>query len=242
MYEALADSFFLEVFDKMNKTKDKLIVWDFDGVIADTEKLWLQNRMIVLNEKLGLGWSIDTVIKNLAGISDKTKKSVLEKMGIITDDKFWDDLLQMDLQTMKKGFALTDGIADIFAMREFEQCIATGGIASKTALKIEMVKIEQYFPPQKVFTADMVKHGKPEPDLFLLAAKSMGFEPANCIVVEDSLAGLTAAIKAKMTPIAFVGNDFGLGEKYVRQIEQLGVKYICKTMAEVKEAILELNK
>ena len=131
----------------MNKKKGKLIVWDFDGVIADTEKLWLQNRMIVLNEKLGLGWSIDTVIKNLAGISDKTKKAVLEKMGIITDDKFWDDLLQMDLQTMKKGFALTDGIADIFAMREFEQCIATGGIASKTALKIEMVKIEQYFPP-----------------------------------------------------------------------------------------------
>ena len=48
----------------------------------------------------------------------------------------------------------------------------------------------------------MVEHGKPEPDLFLLAARKMGAEPENCVVIEDSLAGMKAGLKANMNVIA----------------------------------------
>lgn len=220
----------------MNK---KLIIWDFDGVIADTEKLWLQNRMEMLNEKFDLNWDINTISKFLGGMSDKTKQEVLDKMGIKTDKLFWDEIARCDFQEMMKGFALTPGIEDIFKMSEYAQCIATGGVVSKTEQKIRMVGIEKYFSKNNVFSADLVEYGKPEPDLFLLAAETMGYAPDECVVIEDSIAGLTAAQRAKMMPIAFVGSDL-YGSAHIRQIRKMGVEHIFNNMADVKDFIIHL--
>ena len=218
----------------------KLIIWDFDGVIADTEKMWLQNRMIQLNEKFALNWDLEKTNRVLGGMSDKTKRLELQKLGIYTDDVFWKEAADIDFKVLSKGFALTPGIEDIFKISKFEQCIATGGIRSKTEQKINIVGIEKYFPMNKVFTADMVKHGKPEPDLFLLAAKTMGFDVKNCVVVEDSIAGLTAALRAKITPIAFIGSDLYDKKTYKSKIKDMGVNFVFDNMNDVKKAILSL--
>lgn len=52
----------------------KLIIWDFDGVIADSEKLWLETRQEMINQKFGLNWDFDTANKHMGGMSDKTKR------------------------------------------------------------------------------------------------------------------------------------------------------------------------
>ena len=121
----------------MSKKSNFLIIWDFDGVIADTEKLWLQTRMELLNKVYGLNWDMNTVNNFLGGMSDKTKQDVLLKLGIETDEEFWKEALRLDMKKMLKGFALTEGIKDIFDLSYIEQCIATGGIASKTEQKIK---------------------------------------------------------------------------------------------------------
>ena len=218
----------------MKNISKKLLIWDFDGVIADTEKLWLQTRMELLNQKFGLQWDMPTTIKFLAGMSDKTKQQVLNQMGIAVDDDFNREATQIDMQKIFKGIMLTPGIEDIFKMTEFEQCIATGGVAEKTEVKINAVGIAKYFPMSRVFTADLVEHGKPEPDLFLLAAQTMGYLPQDCIVIEDSLAGLTAALRAKMLPIAFIGSDL-YGSTHVENIKKLGISHIFTTMPDIKK-------
>lgn len=216
----------------------KLIIWDFDGVIADTEKLWLKNRQILMKEALGIDWDWETVNHYLRGTGDKTKRDVLDSLGIATDDAFWDKSIEMDMETMRtKGFELTDGIEDIFKMKNIKQCIATGGVKSKTMHKIEIAGIRKYFPENHVFTVDMVEHGKPEPDLFLLAAKKMGEKPEDCVVVEDSIAGLTAAIKAGCLPIAFLAGDLSGNNNHLIKVKNLGVPYITHNMEEVKKII-----
>ena len=182
----------------------KLIIWDFDGVISDTEKLWVENRRRMLNEKFGLNWDFATANRYLGGRSDKTKKEELDRLGIVTDDAFWKEALDRDYELLEEGIELTEGIENIFSNTGLRQCIATGGIKEKTLAKIKSVGIGSYFGEDKIFTADMVD-GKPEPDLFLLAAGRMGFEPKDCVVIEDSLAGMTAGLKAGMTVIAFLG-------------------------------------
>lgn len=132
------------------------------------------------------------------------------------------------------GFKLTDGIEEIFKMKKFAQCIATSGSKVKTDLKIKTVGIEKYFPEEKVFTIDDVKHGKPAPDLFLHAAKVMGYKPENCIVVEDSIAGMTAAIAANMTVIAFIGSPMYQNDKHFEAIKKLGIKNIFYHMSDIK--------
>lgn len=216
----------------------KLIIWDFDGVIADTEKLWLKNRQILMKEALGIDWDWETVNHYLRGTGDKTKRDVLNSLGIETNDDFWDKSIEMDMETMRtKGFELTDGIEDIFKMKNIKQCIATGGVKSKTMHKIEIAGIRKYFPDNHVFTVDMVEHGKPEPDLFLLAAREMGEKPEDCVVIEDSIAGLTAALKAGCLPIAFLAGDLSGNNNHLIKVKNLGVPYITHNMEEVKKII-----
>ena len=216
----------------------QLIIWDFDGVIADTEKLWLQNRMKLINEKFGKSWDMNTTISFLAGMSDETKKEVLKRLDINTDENFWNTALDLDLQKAVKGITLTPGIEDIFKLDLFEQCIATGGTTSKTKNKIKMVNIEKYFPPEKVFTADMVSYGKPKPDLFLLAASVMGFNNQNCFVVEDSIAGMKAGICANMNVIAFLGSGLYNDIYTEKDIKDIGVHEIFYNMKDIKNYLL----
>ena len=92
----------------------KLIIWDFDGVIADTEKLWIQSRMELLAESCGVNWDFNTTMNYLGGMSDKDKNNILKNLGICVDDKFWEDAMSLDKEKIKKGFALTDYIENIF--------------------------------------------------------------------------------------------------------------------------------
>ncbi len=219
----------------------KLIIWDFDGVIADSEKLWLETRQEMINQKFGLNWDFDTANKYMGGMSDKTKRENLNKIGIITDDDFWDEALKRDVEKLKQGLKATEGVIDIFNNKNFDQCIATGGIFDKTMLKIKAVGIENIIPQQNIFTADMVEKGKPEPDLFLLAAEKMGYKPTDCFVIEDSLAGMTAGLKAGMTVIAFLGCEMNNNESYVEKVKSLGIQNIFFKMSEI-EKFLDKNK
>lgn len=220
--------------------KKKLLIWDFDGVIADTEKLWLKNRQTLLKEVMNIDLDWATIENLLKGMSDFTKREMLNKVGIITDDNFWIKSMEMDLHSMYTiGFTLTKDIEDIFKLN-IKQCIATGGIKSKTLKKIDVVNISKYFPENKVFTADMVEKGKPEPDLFLLAAKSNNTQPEDCVIVEDSIAGLTAAISAKAIPIAYFDGIISDDNEQIQKIKSLGVKYIYNNMKDIKNKILEL--
>ncbi len=214
----------------------KLIIWDFDGVIADTEKLWIQSRIELLNKYFGINWDLKTTMKIIGGMSDKDRNVVLKKLNINIDNNFWEDAKKLDFDKIKKGFALTDYIENIFKNKNINQCIATGGIFQKTKNKIKVVNIEKYFSDEKIFTVDLVKKGKPEPDLFLLAAKKMGYEPENCIVIEDSVAGLKAAIKAGMTPVAFVKYS---KEYFLDDIKELGIKNIFDDMRDIEQFLLE---
>ena len=216
----------------------KLVIWDFDGVIADSEKIWIKNRQEALNKKFNLSWDFDTTNKYLGGMSDKTKRMVLDKMGYITDDKFWEEQTQIDLAVFyNEGLELIPGVENIIKKIN-KQCVATGGVKHKTIMKLKNVGFwQKYFDDYNLFTADMVEHGKPEPDLFLLAAKSMGEEPKDCIVIEDSVAGITAAQRAGMDVIAFLGSDMYKNNDYVKKVKNLGVKNICYKMQEVEKII-----
>lgn len=218
--------------------KKKLVIWDFDGVMADSEKIWIKNRQEAVNKLFHLNWDFQTANKYLGGIGEKTKRQVLDKMGYITDDAFWEEQIEIDMAVMQRdGLDVTPYIEEIIKKIP-KQCVATGGIKKKTIVKLEVIGFwNKYFNEQNLFTLDMVEKGKPEPDLFLLAAKSMGEYPKDCIVVEDSIAGITAAQKAGMDVIAFLGCEMYHNNIYLERVKQTGVKNICFDMKEVEKLL-----
>lgn len=219
----------------------KLIIWDFDGVISDTEKLWIENRKILLNKYYNLNWSFEDTNKYLGGMSDATKNDVLNGLNINVDSNFWKEAIELDIEKINKGLSLVDGVENIFKNKNFDQCIATGGVWAKTQLKIKAVNIAKYFRDDHIFTADMVENGKPEPDLFLLAAQKMGYEPKDCIIIEDSIAGMTAAQRAEMSVIAFLGCDMNNNEKYIKKVRGLGIKDIFFKMSDVEKFLVNFS-
>lgn len=219
----------------MNNTHKKLIIWDFDGVIADTEVIWLEVRRNMLNEKFGFGWDLQQANYNIGGMSDKTKTVMLKEMGYDIDDTFWEEALRRDYEIMNKGFTITQGVDKIFDNKNIKQCIATGGIWSKTLDKLKISGVDNYISQDKVFVAEMVKHGKPEPDLFLYAAEKMGEKPQDCVVIEDSIAGLMAAQKAGMLTIAFVGSQMNNTPEYIEKVKELGIEHIFDKMSDIEK-------
>jgi beta-phosphoglucomutase-like phosphatase (HAD superfamily) len=81
-------------------------------------------------------------------------------------------------------------------------CVASSGSPEKMALTLTLTGLKAYFG-EALFSATMVAEGKPAPDLFLYAAEQMGQLPENCVVVEDSLLGVTAAVAAGMRVLAY---------------------------------------
>ena len=217
--------------------KPKLIIWDFDGVISDTEYLWLENWQILLKKRLNVDWDFETVNRHLGGMSPKTKIENLAKLGIIIDNDFIDELKILDWQAMEKMLPV-DGVEEIFEIENFAQCIATGGNRDKTEKKLDVLGFNVYFRPECIFTAQQVEHGKPEPDLFLLAAQSCGFKPNDCFVIEDSLAGLSAGLKANMVTIAFLGCPMNNNPQYIKKVKNLGIEHIFYTMNDLKRFLL----
>ena len=220
--------------------KKNLIIWDFDGVIADSEKIWIKNRQDVLNEKFNLGWDFNTTNNYLGGMSDKSKKEVLDNLGIITDEAFWNECLKRDILCIKnKEMIATPYIEDVIKILD-KYCVATGGVFIKTVEKLKAIDFwNKYFSKNNLFTVDMVEKGKPEPDLFLYACEKMGEKPENCLVIEDSLVGMMAAKKAGMEVIAFLGSNMYQNDNYLNKVKDLNVKNIFYDMRDVKEYLLE---
>jgi len=220
--------------------KKNLVIFDFDGVIADSEKIWIKNRQIGVNKAFNLNWSFEDANRYFAGAGDPIKRQILDKMGYITDDAFWEEQVKMDMDTMRRdGLEVFDGVEDLIKKLP-KKCIATGGIMEKTIVKLEVIGFwNKYFNESNLFAADMVKNGKPAPDIFLLAAEKMGEKKENCIIIEDSVAGITAAKRAGIDVIAFLGSKMYNNEEYINKIRGLNVKNICFTMKEVEKVLLD---
>ena len=220
--------------------QSKLVIWDFDGVISDTEHLWIKNWQTLLNKKFGINWDFDTANKYLGGLSPKTKINNLQKLGFNIDDEFLAELQILDWEAMDR-IEPVSGVEKVFELPNFAKCIATGGNLDKTQKKLEVLGFNKYFPENAIFTAQQVEYGKPEPDLFLFACQQMGYTPENSIVIEDSLAGLTASLRAKMVTIAYLGCPMNNNHENIQKVKDLGITNIFFNMEDVSNFLLYLK-
>ena len=104
--------------------------------------------------------------------------------------------------------------------------------------RFEPLNLSKYFTENNTFSASFVKHGKPEPDLFLYAAEKMNYKPQECIVVEDSIYGIMAGLKANMTVVAYLEHILYDKKEYIEKIKSLGNVHFCNNMIELKEFLL----
>lgn len=187
----------------------KLVIFDCDGVLVDTETL-ANRRLSQWITQAGHEVSYEYCRQHFCGRSLVSVHAELKAAGHDLGDDFIErwyrgipDLFASGVETIPHVESFIAAVQDA----GIAHCVASSARSDKMHLTLGQTGLLRHFR-DVLFSATMVAHGKPAPDLFLHAAKSMGHAPADCIVIEDSLAGTRAGIAAGMRVFSYHGDPF----------------------------------
>lgn len=170
----------------------KCIIFDCDGILVDSEKI--SNRVLIeMAKELGLDIDIAYAETNFTGTALKSVFNWIEeqsgkKLPANFEKEFRKrtfELFATDLQSVK-------GIRQVLDTVSVPICVASNGPLEKIKLNLTVTKLIDKFG-DNIYSAYQIGSWKPSPKLFQYAAKNMGFEPKDCLVIEDSIAGIKAA-------------------------------------------------
>lgn len=198
----------------------KLIIFDCDGVLVDSE--FVASR--VFSEALSsYGYPISTEesIKRFTGISEEdARQMILKESTVIIPEDYW----IMQQSALHKAYeteltSLMQPVLELLDARKFPRCVASNSSKSHVINCLKLTNQFYFFTEETIFSAEQVNKPKPSPDLFLFAAKKMGFKPEDCIVIEDSPTGTLAAIQAEMDVMIFLGGSHTKSDWYRGNID-----------------------
>lgn len=182
----------------------KAIIFDWDGTLAETRKAVVQSFQSVLT-KAGCKVSKE-FIERLMGVG--TKKTILEafrqcnmRINVETLDNLTKEKvrIQAELTDLVQVF---EGVTELLDALQTKTKLAVATMSGRQVIDKTLAEknLEAYF--ETVISADDINSPKPNPEIFLKTAKTLGVHPKDCVVVEDSIFGVKAAKDAKMKCIA----------------------------------------
>jgi beta-phosphoglucomutase family hydrolase len=179
------------------------IIFDMDGVLADTGPIHFESWVKMANE-IGYEFTKELFEETFGQQSIPiTRKLVGDDIDLKLVRK-WANLKEKYYREMMKDkIEPLPGVINLLKNLKkngFKLAVGSSGPPENVKLILNNLKIESFF--NVVVTAAQVRHGKPDPEVFLITAKNLRLKPQNCIVIEDAPVGIKAAKKAGMKSIA----------------------------------------
>jgi phosphoglycolate phosphatase len=188
-----------------------LLIFDFDGVLVDTQVVANEIQFNYINKLQSLDLSLHEFGEKFSGMQVKTILEIIQKekdnIGSMPINKIVQDIDNLVLQKLaSQSISPLPGVVDFLSSSSMKRCI--GSNCSLRLLKpfLKSSNLEKYFNSY-VFSADMVTNPKPSPDLYLYAARYMGVNVEECLVIEDSIVGIQAAISAGMQVVGILAGS-----------------------------------
>jgi len=222
----------------MSDRRFDLVIFDCDGVLVDSEPIINRAHAQVLT---ACGYQIteEQLCERFCGMSDAEMLGIIEhewgrslppsyaeRVGAMIEDGFGNSLVAIA------------GVAEALDSLRLPVCVASSSVPEQIRRKLELTGLLARFG-EDLFSATMVAHGKPAPDLFLYAAQQLAAARDRCLVIEDSLLGIEAAIAARMTAIGFCGGSH-CGSEHGDRLLARGAALIIADMRELSTAIAKL--
>jgi HAD superfamily hydrolase (TIGR01509 family) len=183
-----------------------LVIFDCDGVLVDSELISCRAHAQTLSRH-GYAITEQQVLERFLGVSDREARLTIEaESGRLLPDDFEAQVKAATLQFYAGDLRAIANVGDAIAAIDLPKCVASSGTPEKIRHGLTSASLYDILAPH-IFSATQVKRGKPAPDLFLFAAEQMRASPARCIVIEDSVPGITGALAAGMSVLGFHGGS-----------------------------------
>jgi len=213
------------------------VIFDCDGVLVDSEPIVHRLLNRVLNE-LGIEISLEDSKRWFLGRAVKDELGNIEaRLGRPLPENFLSDwfvrrnaTLQAELEAVPYIRQAIEGIK----ASGLPVCVASGADRIKVKLQLNHTGLIDLFVDDErehIFSSTEVEHTKPAPDVYLLAARTMGVDPARCAVIEDSPTGTTAGVAAGMTVFGYAALNSA------DELRAAGAKTIFTDMRDLPELI-----
>ena len=221
----------------MTRSRFDLVIFDLDGVLVDSEPISAKVTAAALAEA-GIEISERELCERFLGVSTGSMLGTIEaEHGCRLPASFQRTLRANILAAFEHGLLPVAGVPAVLDALASRCCVASSSHPERIRRSLELVGLLDRLAPN-LFSATMVAHGKPAPDLFLLAAARMAAEPARCVVIEDSEVGVCAGKAAGMTVFGFAGASHARSETHAPRLEAAGADLVFVEMTALG-AVLE---
>lgn len=182
------------------------IIFDMDGVISDTQKLHSKVEQEILS-RFGINISSEEITKRYSGVKtseffDDLLKNTSRSYNLdqLMEEK-WKRMAELGKESIDEIEGAIELVCRLYKTG-FKMAVASASNQTYVKNVIQSLKLEKYF--EFLVSGDMVAKGKPDPEIFLLAASKLEINPENCLVIEDGVSGMRAAKMGKMKCIGLV--------------------------------------
>lgn len=216
----------------------ELVIFDCDGVLIDSEAIACA---VDAEELTAAGYPISTseVVHRFTGWAAREMVlSIEHEWGRALPADFSARVEARVLARYREDLAPITGVAETLRQLPWRFCVASSSKPSKLGLGLIETGLFDFFYPH-IYSSVLVAKGKPAPDLFLFAADSMGVDAGSCVVIEDSIAGVTAARCAGMRVLGFTGGKH-CGPDHGEALRKAGAEWVFDVFADLPALIAQL--
>lgn len=212
------------------------IIFDFDGVLADSEVP--ANRALAESlTAIGLPTTFEDSLRDYYGHNwQETQRRIEARLGRALPDDFRETHRVRARSHFAAGFDPVAGAVEFLARTtHLPRAIASSSNANYIGWALDRFGIAHHFADQ-VHSADGMDRGKPHPDIYLMAAAALGIDPAHCLAIEDSPTGARAAVAAGMQVIGLVAaGHIADPASHGEGLRAVGVHHIAEDYAAVAQ-------
>lgn len=214
----------------------ELVIFDCDGVLIDSERLVHEALVEVLAE-YGVNMSPDEALDRYVGLSSAFEKADIEaRYNVTLPPDFFERRYERVTRIYNERLTPIEGVEEVIQAVPRKKCVASGSSSRRLRDALTLAGLWAFFDPY-VFSTQQVKNGKPAPDVFLFAAQQMGVAASECLVIEDSVAGVRAAKAADMRVFGFVGGSH-CGAGHADILSREGAEEVFDRMSLLAQRVL----
>lgn len=219
------------------------VIFDLDGCLVDSEPLCI-GAIVSEMQELGLSdATFEDIRARFLGVSMRVIcEDVTRRTGKDCPPDFVERVEDRLLASYRDNLRRIDGVEAMLmdlSDQGIAMAIATGGSIRRMTATLDISSLGKWFD-QTAFSADLVRNGKPAPDLFLLAAERLGVPPQDCVVLEDSPHGVQGALAAGMRAVGFTGGTHleGIRAPHAARLSTKGAEAVANNLTEAHRALL----